>query len=66
MGIGESAALLAAMLWTISSMLWGQIHLSAMTLNFCKNLIGIAMISMHLAVIGLVQGEFPVTASASS
>lgn len=66
MGIGETAALSAAFLWTLSSMLWGQVHLSAMTLNFCKNLIGIVLIAIHLGVMGLVMGESPMTASAAS
>ena len=57
MFIGESAALFAALLWTVSSMLWGRVHLSAMTLNLCKNVFGLIFILGHLAVLSLVVSE---------
>ena len=50
-GIGESAALAAAFLWTISSMLWGRINLSALGLNLCKNVFGWIMVLLHLAAL---------------
>lgn len=50
-GIGEIAALTAALLWTISSILWGQINLSALGLNLCKNVLGSLMLILHLAAL---------------
>ena len=50
-GIGEIAALTAALLWTISSMLWGQINLSALGLNLCKNVLGSLMLILHLTAL---------------
>ena len=47
-GLGEIAALTAALLWTSSSILWGRIHLSALGINLCKNVIGTAMVAFHL------------------
>ena len=61
MQIGEIAALVAALLWTISSMLWGQIRISAFVLNACKNVIGCLFILAHLAVIGFFTGSFGFT-----
>ena len=51
MQTGEIAALAAAILWTCSSMLWGQIKLPALTLNACKNVIGSVFILAHLAFV---------------
>ena len=48
LGIGEIAALTAALLWTFSSLLWGQINLSALGLNLCKNVLGSLMLLLHL------------------
>ncbi|MDG1874352.1 MAG: DMT family transporter [Mariniblastus sp.] len=50
MGIGEWSALLAALLWTLSSMIWGRIRLSAITINLAKNIIGVVLILAHLAL----------------
>lgn len=52
--VGELAAILAALLWTVSSIFWGRIQLPAMTLNFAKNIVGGVMILLHLAVLALV------------
>ena len=51
LGIGEIAALSAAFLWTISSLLWGQINLSALGLNLCKNVLGSLLVLGHLAAL---------------
>ena len=51
MGIGELAALSAALLWTFSTLLWGKIDLSAMGLNLCKNAIGTVMLIGHLTAL---------------
>lgn len=50
MGIGESAALGAAFLWTVSSFLWGRVNLSAMELNICKNLVGALLFCGHVGI----------------
>ncbi|MEL7498234.1 MAG: DMT family transporter [Planctomycetota bacterium] len=57
MGTGEIAGLLAAFMWTISSMYWGRIHLPAMTLNFAKNLVGVVLITVHLLAITSFAGD---------
>jgi drug/metabolite transporter (DMT)-like permease len=51
MGMGEWAALAAALMWTCSSMIWGRINLPALTLNFFKNWIGVVLILIHMAVL---------------
>ncbi len=63
MGSGEFAALVAALLWTFSSMLWGRVKLSAFTLNACKNVIGSLFIVAHVGVIGLIYGSINLTTS---
>lgn len=62
MGIGEWAALAAALLWTVASMLWGRIHLSAWSLNLCKNAIGAVLVALHLLVLMLWFGGSGFTA----
>ena len=57
MQYGEIAALSAALLWTFSSMLWGQVKISAFTLNACKNVIGSLFIMLHLSCIYLIFGS---------
>jgi len=54
MDIGEGAALMAAFLWTCSSMIWGLIKLPAFTLNACKNCIGVALVGAHLVIASFV------------
>ena len=61
MEFGEIAALIAALLWTFSSMLWGQVKISAFMLNACKNVIGCVLILMHLICIYLVVGSLSFT-----
>ncbi len=57
MGIGEWAALAAALMWTIASMIWGRIHLSAWGINLCKNVIGSLIVAIHLALLAIVMGQ---------
>jgi drug/metabolite transporter (DMT)-like permease len=66
MGIGESAALTAAFMWTCSSMIWGKIQLPALVLNFFKNWIGVTLVLIHLAVLALVSSDRLVPAPAES
>ena len=53
MGIGEWAGLTAALLWTLSSILWGRIHLTAIGINLCKNLLGSLMVGLHVSFLML-------------
>ena len=55
-GEGALAALMAAFLWTCSSMIWGLIKLPAFTLNACKNCVGLALVGIHLVVAVFVFG----------
>ena len=66
MGVGETAALVAAFLWTISSMIWGRIDLTATTLNFAKNVVGIVMVFAHLVVVAILLQQPLFTASSAS
>jgi drug/metabolite transporter (DMT)-like permease len=63
---GEIAALIAAFFWTCSSMLWGKIHLSAFTLNACKNCIGVLLISIHVLFVSVGSGSIQVSTDASA
>lgn len=63
MEIGQAAALMAAFLWTCSSMIWGLINLPAFTLNACKNCIGVTLIGIHLAVVSFGLGMVELSAS---
>ena len=44
-------------MWTCSSMIWGKIHLPALTLNFFKNWIGVGLIFLHIVVLGTINRE---------
>ena len=66
MEIGEGAALLAAFLWTCSSMIWGLIQLPAFTLNACKNCIGVALVWAHLAIAIFVFNAGSITSDLES
>ncbi len=57
MGIGEWAALSAAMMWTVATMIWGRIPLTAMALNLSKNVLSVAMILLHVLILALVLGR---------
>ena len=50
-------ALTTALLWTMASLMWGRIHLSAAAINLCKNCIAIAIILVHLTLLILLTGE---------
>lgn len=65
MGIGETAALSAALMWTISSFLWGRIKLNAVELNICKNLVGCLLVSGHVVIILVLAVIFDSTPSPS-
>lgn len=66
MGIGEISALTAALLWTISSLLWRKIHLSAWTMNLAKNILGSLMLCGHLLFTSLVFSRPVLEASVGS
>lgn len=66
MGIGEWAALTAALLWTFSSMLWGRIHLSAININLWKNIIGTLLVATHLVVLATFANGTGLEASTRS
>jgi len=66
MGIGEWASLLAALFWTLSSMIWGKIHLSAITINLSKNIIGVVLILIHLVLFAWITDRAIFQAPASS
>lgn len=59
MGMGESCALLAALLWTFSSMLWGKIRLTPTVLNFAKNWVGCGLLVLHVVAVSLVWQQWP-------
>ena len=61
MNSGEIAALVAALLWTFSSMFWGMVKIPAFTLNACKNIIGSTFILLHLLCIWLLFGSVSFT-----
>lgn len=63
MEYGEIAALTAALLWTFSSMLWGQVKIQAFTLNAVKNVVGCVFVLSHL---GCAYFFFGVTSFASN
>lgn len=66
MQISEWAALLSALLWTFSAMLWGDIKLSALAMNTCKNCLGFLFLLMHWLVAASVTGSFHFTTSVSA
>lgn len=54
MGIGESAALTAALLWAIASLLYGRVRLSALEMNCSKNVIASVFLAIQLGVVFLL------------
>lgn len=56
-GIGEFAALGAALMWTVSTVMWGRIDLSAVGINLFKNTLATLFLLVHLAVIAIVFRE---------
>ncbi len=65
-GIGEVAALTAALLWSISSLFWRHVPLSAGAMNLSKNVLGLTLMLLHLGVLAVVTHEVAFTASGSS
>ena len=57
MGIGEWAALAAALMWTLASMLWGRIRLTALGINLCKNMLGTVLVAVHLLFVIALAGQ---------
>ena len=54
LGVGEFAALGAAIMWTISTVMWGRIDLSAIGMNLFKNTLATIFLLLHLAVLAVV------------
>jgi len=65
-GIGEVAALTAAFMWSVSSLLWREIKLSAGAMNLAKNAIGLLLMLLHIGVFTIVTQQPAFTASPSS
>ena len=66
MGLGEWAALTAALFWTLSSMIWGQVNLPAFTMNCFKNWIGAVLVVFHLIILWMLGADKLFTAPTSS
>ena len=65
-GIGEVAALTSALLWSVSSLFWRHVKLSAGAMNLSKNVLGLVLMLLHLGVLTVVTHQAAFTASASS
>lgn len=48
LGVGEMAGLVAAMVWSLSSLIWVRVPLSAVGINAIKNLLGSGFLLVHL------------------
>ena len=66
MDLGAGYALLAAFLWTCSSMMWGLVKMPAFTLNACKNCVGVALVGIHLAIVSFGLGWVELSADLRS
>jgi drug/metabolite transporter (DMT)-like permease len=55
--IGVAAGLTAAFLWTISSLCWSRIHMSALALNFAKNIFGAVIFFVHLVAVAIIYRQ---------
>lgn len=66
MQTSELAALLAALMWTFSAMLWGNIKRSALVLNMGKNCLGVLLVLAHWLVMASVTGSFHFSTSAEA
>lgn len=53
MGAGELAALGAAAMWAIASLLWSRIPLSAIGMNLFKNLFGLSVALLQLGLLAI-------------
>jgi drug/metabolite transporter (DMT)-like permease len=63
LGIGETAALTAAFLWSISSMLWRKVELSAGAMNLGKNAFGLLLMLIHIGVVSALTQRAAFVAS---
>jgi drug/metabolite transporter (DMT)-like permease len=57
MGSGELAALGAALLWTVSSMFWNTVRLTAWHINLCKCAIGSILVGGNVLVVSWLYNE---------
>lgn len=64
--MGEAAALTAAFLWSVSSMLWRKVELSAAAMNLGKNLLGLLLMLLHVGVLAAITGQAAFTAPVQS
>ncbi len=55
--IGSIAGLGAALLWTISSLFWSRVRLSAWALNYLKSIVGSVMLLVHLVGMAWLNGH---------
>lgn len=55
--LGSFAGLGAAFLWTISSLFWSRVRLSAWALNYLKSIVGSAMLLGHLVGLAWLNGH---------
>lgn len=55
-GIGELGSLGAALMWAISSLIFGRTRLSAWSINFSKNTVGTIWVLLSLILISLFTG----------
>lgn len=63
MGIGETAALAAAALWAVSSLLYAKTRLTAWGMNLAKMVIATAIVLVQLLIVAAVNGTSAFTAS---
>lgn len=66
LGPGESAALAAAFCWASASLLYGRTRLTALGLNFGKNLLASLILLLQLSVAALWSGRTLLSASADT
>lgn len=64
--MGETAALTAAFLWSVSSMFWRKVELSAGAMNLGKNSLGLLLMLLHLGVVAAITHQSAFTASPKS
>lgn len=65
-GLGELGGLGAALCWSISTIVWGFVPLSAVGINAAKNLFGALMLLLHVLVLAWVLEVEPFSASPES
>ena len=57
MGYGELMAMGAAACWALSSVIYARARLSAWTINFAKNILGIIIVFINLWLLWLITGQ---------